>query len=176
MKWTKLCKPKCEGGMGFHELEKFNEALLAQQVWRLTSNQDSLFYRFFRANFFPNGSIFDAKEKNGSYAWRSILKGREVIMRVMRWRIGDGFSIRIYHDRWLPATEHGRVISPMSDINLKALVSYLIDSELRSWKEVEVDRLFLPMEASVIKAIPLSFSNRCDTIFWPRNHNGVYSV
>ena len=28
----------------------------------------TLFYRFFKAKFFPNGSIFDAKEKNGSYA------------------------------------------------------------------------------------------------------------
>ena len=43
-------------------------------------------------------------------------------------------------------------------------------------KEAEVDRLFLPMEASIIKAIPLSFSNRHDTIFWPRNHDGVYSI
>ena len=93
MKWTKLCKPKSEGGMGFRELEKFNEALLAKQVWRLASNQDSLFYKFFKAKFFPNGSIFDAKEKNDSYAWKSILKGREVIMRGMRWRIGDGFSV-----------------------------------------------------------------------------------
>ena len=63
VKWTKLCKPKSEGGMGFRELEKFNEALLAKQVWRLASNQDFLFYKFFKAKFFPNGSIFDAKEK-----------------------------------------------------------------------------------------------------------------
>ena len=79
--------------MGFRELEKFNEALLAKQVWRLASNQDFLFYKFFKVKFFPNGSIFDAKEKNDSYAWKSILKGREVIMRGMRWRIGDGFSV-----------------------------------------------------------------------------------
>nr|POE75900.1 putative ribonuclease h protein [Quercus suber] len=64
----------------------------------------------------------------------------------------------------------------MLDINSKALVSSLIDSEICSWKEAEVDRLFLPMEASIIKAIPLSFSNKCDTIFWPRNHDEVYSV
>lgn len=79
--------------------------------------------------FFSNGSIFDAKEKNGSNAWRSILKGREVIMRGMRWRIGDGNSVQIYHDKWLPATEHGRVFSPISDSNSEALVSTLIDHE-----------------------------------------------
>lgn len=55
-------------------------------------------------------------------------------------------------------------------------MSTLIDHEQCSWKEAEVDRLFLPIEASIIKAIPLSFSNRCDTIFWPRNHDMVYSV
>ena len=67
VKWSKLCRPKNEGGMGFRELQKFNDALLAKQVWRLAS-EDSLFFRFFEANFFPHGSIFDAKEKNGSYA------------------------------------------------------------------------------------------------------------
>ena len=68
VKWSKLCRPKNKGGMGFRELQKFNDALLAKQVWRLASNQNSLFFRFFKAKFFPNGSIFYAKEKNGSYA------------------------------------------------------------------------------------------------------------
>jgi len=56
------------GGMGFKELQKFNDAMLAKQVWRLMEKKDTLFHRFFKWKFFPNGSILETKEGNGSFA------------------------------------------------------------------------------------------------------------
>ena len=77
-----MCEPKSEGDMGFKELPLFNDALLAKQTWRLLHNTDSLFCKVFKSKFFPNSSIIEAKEGyGGSYAWRSILKGKEVIRR-----------------------------------------------------------------------------------------------
>ena len=38
--------------MGFKEIEKFNDALLAKQVWRLINNPSSLCYWVFKARFF----------------------------------------------------------------------------------------------------------------------------
>ena len=81
--WERLCKAKEVDGMGFKEIEKFNDALLTKQVWRLMHNPDTLCFRVFKARFFPNCSILDAKESNfGSYAWKSILGARDVIKRV----------------------------------------------------------------------------------------------
>ena len=74
---------------------KFNEAMLAKQVWHLWNDQSSLFYQVFKAKYFPNGLIFYAKVSFGSYVWQSILKARRVITNGMQWRIGDGEIVRI---------------------------------------------------------------------------------
>ena len=95
VKWKNMCETKSEGGMGFKELPLFNDALLAKQTWRLLHNKNSLFYKAFKSNFFPDCSIMEAKESHGSsYAWRSILIGRKVIRRGAKWRVRNGELIK----------------------------------------------------------------------------------
>ena len=105
--------------------------MLAKQVWRLLDNKTSLFHRIFKAKFFPNGSILDAKKGNDSFARKNILKGREVIKKGVQWRVGSGSLIRIYHDNWLPDLYNKSVVSPRFFLSNDARVSMLIDSGSR---------------------------------------------
>ncbi|XP_074288312.1 uncharacterized protein LOC141613473 [Silene latifolia] len=58
--WSKLCKPKNRGGLGFLELHSFNLALLGKQSWRLLTERDSLMTRVLRGKYFPAGSFLTA--------------------------------------------------------------------------------------------------------------------
>ena len=80
LKWKEMTKSKLVGGMGFRDLSMFNDSLLAKQTWRLLKNPNSLFSKVFKAKIYPNCPIFQAKDsRSTSYAWSSILKGRDVI-------------------------------------------------------------------------------------------------
>jgi ribonuclease HI len=175
-KWSTLCHPKQVGGMGFRELQKFNDALLAKQVWRLIHNQSSLFYKVFKAKFFPHCSIMEARySKHASFAWKSILQARDVIRRGARWRVGNGHSIRIWGDRWL-SNSSGAPITPQRILPEDARVSSLIHASTASWNSTLIDQVFFPPDAERIKSLVLSNRDVVDKLIWGGERNGQYSV
>ena len=110
----------------------------------------------------------------GSYAWKSILIGRDVIQRGSRWRVGNGEKINIWKHRWLPRKLPPHLpICPIDDFE-HSLVSCLIDPNTRQW-QTEVDGLFVEEDAEMIKKIPLSQMATEDVLYWPFSSNGDYS-
>ena len=140
----------------------------------MVHDTDSLFYRVFKAKYFPTGTIFDAKVGSGSFSWRSILKARKVILFGARWRIGDGFSVKIFKDSWLLGAQSGRVLSPIFILSEEAMVDQLIDRDSRWWNSTLVDLIFIPSEAQLIKSILVCLSAQRDFLVWPHSQTGIY--
>ena len=100
MSWEKMCLPKEKGGMGFRDLKKFNLALLAKQGWRLQKNLTSLFYRVYKAKYFPRCNFLEATlGSQPSFTWRSILAAQAVVRRGIRWQVGDGEQVQIWNGK-----------------------------------------------------------------------------
>ena len=51
---------KDDGGLGFRDMEAFNDALLAKRFWRLIQNKFPLLLNLLRAKYFPHGDIMHA--------------------------------------------------------------------------------------------------------------------
>ena len=153
--------------MGFRELSNFNDALLGKQVWRLKNNEDSLFYSVFKAKFFPSCSIMEANSSSkGSFAWKSIIQASRVVKMGSVWRVGDGRSIKIRGDKWLPHPHGICVVSPISSLSPDSMVSALIEDDSHSWNSDLIQREFLSHEARTILGIPLSIQNSPDRQVW----------
>ena len=59
LSWDKVCTPKEEGGLNFRDLQDFNTALLAKQLWRLLDKPDCLFSKVFKGRYFRNTDPLD---------------------------------------------------------------------------------------------------------------------
>ena len=54
-------------------------------------------------------------------------------------------------------------------------VALLINESTRQWNNEMIDGIYTPVEADMIKAIPLSRCEAEDSLFWPFTNNGIYN-
>ena len=118
----------------------------------------------------------EAKESTTrSYAWKNILKGREVIKMGARFRVGNGKNIKIWQHHWLPIKHPPLVTSPIIESMEDATVDCLIDETTENWDAEMLEGVLIPAEAELAKKIPLARSQTEDFLFWPFTTDGQYN-
>jgi len=109
-----------------------------------------------QAKYFPNSTFLQANlGSKPSYVWRSLFNSRELLLQEMIWRVGDGKSIQVWGDRWLPHPTSYAVQSILNTISPNATVVELIDGELKGWKTSLINEVFDEEEATIICQILL---------------------
>ena len=87
-----------------------------------------------------------------------------LLIRGIVWRVGDGESIKVWTDPWIPRGSTRRVISQRGN-NLITKVVELIDPSTNSWDMELVQQTFMPDDANIILQIPIHEHSR-DFIAW----------
>ena len=174
-RWERLCHAKIRGGIGFRDFSCFNQALIAKQGWRILHNPDSLMAQILKAKYFKHSSFMEVKlGSNPSFVWRSILWGRQVLHKGLRWRIGNGKHVKISGNNWVKNFEIPRANSQPS-LPMEAVVAELID-ESNKWREDLIVQSFSKEAAERILRTPLPKSPRPDKLVWHFDIHGIYSV
>ena len=92
------------------------------------------------------------------------------------WRVGNGLSINVLKDRWIPNYPTNNILHPVhGDVN-EMMFADLINPDLHIWRNGEVMATFHREEAEAICQIPLSRRDVNDAIIWLHNSKGVFTV
>lgn len=91
------------------------------------------------------------------------------------WRVGDGSSIRVKQDKWIPNHSSSRVLYLAIVEDEDWRVNELIVSDLNWWNRELIISRFHREDAKAICRIPLSHRQVSDSKFWLHTKDGVYS-
>jgi len=175
--WDGMGKSKKCGRIGFRELDSFNVALLAKQGWRLVMNLDSLAARVFKEKYFPASTFLSSTlGRRPPYMWRSIWNARPLLKEGLLWRIGDGASVKIWGDNWIPNSNSHQLIVPIIPTLAESKVQMLIDRDINWWNIPLLEQLFPLQIVENISRIPIAPRSAEDRMIWSSTLSGQFSV
>ncbi|KAK3183014.1 hypothetical protein Dsin_030300 [Dipteronia sinensis] len=173
--WYNLCKPKSHGGLGFKELSAFNQSLWAKQAWMILNDPETLAARVLKAKYFRTSNFLSASTKvSCSHMWRSLIWGRDLLVKGLRWGVGDGNKIRVFKNQWIPRPISFKPITtdPRNDVK----VADILDKDHHRWDIGKLNEVMLPIDKDVILTIPISWRICSDFLLWHYDKSGVYNV
>jgi hypothetical protein len=156
--------------MGFRDLVLFNQAMLGRQGWRLLTNPTSLCARVLKGRYFPYTDFWHAPKPRSSSNF-----GRELLLQGVQWGIGNGRSVNIMSDHWIP-DRPPYMLRPIKPIPAIAIVNCLMDEETGSWIPETVYAFFDQETADQIMQIQIYRHRGDDFVRCPYTKNGIYTV
>lgn len=78
--WEKLGEPKDKGGLGLRDLENFDKALLAKQLFQILQTLDSLTAQDLKSKYFSSSTLLNARVRaNSSFMWKSFMAALDLV-------------------------------------------------------------------------------------------------
>jgi hypothetical protein len=103
-KWSIVCCPKDQGGLGIHDLSIKNSALLGKWLFKLLT-EDGTLQTILERKYIGQKALSQVLWKSGdSHFWAGLMATKKFFFSLGTFFINDGFEIMFWEDRWLGAT------------------------------------------------------------------------
>lgn len=145
-----------------------NAALLAKNIWRFTQNHGSLAARWVSGRYKSClGDVSYKSSTRSSFIRKGIQKHSDIILNLLKWRIGNGISFDITSSRWeLPWNGPKGLFS----------VADLWNSSENRWSKDMLQGLYGAANFGVLSSMALSLIGLEDKLVWTGHAFGEYSV
>lgn len=173
--WDKLTQPKSNGGLGFRDIQLFNQALLAKIAWRIMTVPNCLLARILVGKYCHKQSFATVSASNScSHGWRGIIAGRNLLQNNVGKAVGNGSTTHVWRDSWISLDTQLKPYGPIEEAVQDLVVADLLTSDLE-WNTKRI-REVLPGLATQIQCLQPSKAGGEDKIIWLPLPSGVYST
>lgn len=93
--WSKVIRPKTEGGLGIQTAKGGNLSYLAKFNWRFHSEKDALWVQVLRKKYMTRRRVASPNESSlpSSHIWKAMRKGLNIFAKGTRWSLGRDSNI-----------------------------------------------------------------------------------
>ena len=109
--------------------------------------------------------------------WKVIGKNKKIVIKGACYLVGDGASVNIWMDLWVPWIQNFRRRPRVQSFTQLPIMAYqLIKYGRNAWKEPMIKELFDLADVLAILCIPLPLRHREDKLIWVPNSKRVFIV
>ena len=128
-----------------------------------------------KARYYPQGNLEDTVfTGNASSTWQAISHGLDLLKKGLVWRVGNGKSIKVWRNNWIPQPFSYRPITQRVTCRIRYVSDLLTDNG--SWDSVLLQQYFIPADVEEILKIRASPRLGDNVIAWGPGNLGVFTV
>lgn len=140
--WDNLTLSKREGGLGFRDIQCFNDALLAKLSWRVLNKPNCLLARILLGKYCKSTPFLECQTANSiSHGWRGVLIGKDLLKLRLGKVIGDGMNTKVWSDPWLSLKNPTTPTGPANKEDGDLLVADLIYPTSGRWNMPKINSI-----------------------------------
>jgi hypothetical protein len=179
-KWSIMCQPKDQGGLGIQNLEIQNECLLSKWFFKLI-NEDGLWQTILRNKYLANQTIGKVDRLPGdSHFWSGLMKVKDKFLRFGSFQLNNRTQIRFWEDKWIgnhafkdqyPSLYN--IMRRKSDTVAKVLSGVPLNVSFR--RQLTGNNLVL-WHSLVNRIVGVRLNNNADLFRWNLHQHGKFSA
>lgn len=179
VKWSMVCAPKDEGGLGFRKLKECNKAAMLKHLWALSKKADSLWVKWVHTCIIRGQNLWHmVVPSDSSWKIRKIFQLRSLCQPLILYKVGNGWTTFAWLDNWHPLGPlyqrfRERVCSNIG-LSLNAKVSSLIRNGTWKWPR-GCSRITQEIKDNTPEGF-LPVVTEDDSMIWSPSNSGIFTM